>query len=165
MTDRSAEKEIRIRDASVSDVPVIFQFIKDIAEFERLSDDVVATEEVISRTLFGERPAAKVILAEIDDEPVGFAVFFNNFSTFVGRPGMYIEDIFVSEDKRGLGVGEAMMRHLAGLARQEGCGRVEWAVLRWNPARTFYESLGAEPLDDWVLYRLSGEALEGLAED
>ena len=164
MTDRSAGGEIRIRDATASDVPVILRFIRDIAEFERMSDDVIATESVISETLFGEQPAAKVILAEIGDEPAGFAVFFNNFSTFVGRPGMYIEDIFVSEGKRGLGIGEAMMRHLAALARREGCGRMDWAVLRWNPARTFYESLGAEPLDDWVLYRISGDALERLGE-
>jgi GNAT superfamily N-acetyltransferase len=162
MTDRSFGDEIRIREASESDVPVILGFIGEIAEFERLSDEVEATGDIISRALFGEKPEAKVILAEIDGEPAGYAVYFNNFSTFVGRPGIYIEDIYVSEDKRGLGIGEAMMRYLARMARRQGFRRMEWAVLKWNPARTFYEGLGAEPLEDWVLYRLSGEALDRL---
>jgi GNAT superfamily N-acetyltransferase len=165
MTGRSKEKTVRIRDASVSDVPVILAFIKGIAEFEKLSHEVIATEDVIEETLFGERPSAHVILAEIDGEASGFAVYFYNFSTFVGRPGIYIEDIYVSEEKRGLGVGEAMMRHLAGIAKRRNCSRMEWAVLTWNPARTFYEALGAEPLDDWLLYRISGEALERLGGD
>ncbi len=138
------------------------RFIRDIAEFEKLSDKVIANEEVLAESLFGESPAARVILAYADGDPAGFAVYFFNFSTFVGRPGLYLEDIFVSESKRELGVGEAMMRHLARIANAEGCVRMEWAVLDWNPAKSFYERLGAEPLTDWVLYRISGERLEEL---
>lgn len=165
MRDGSGGVSVRIRDACVEDVPVIMRFIRGIAEFEKLSDEVVATEQVITETLFGERPAARVILADVDGEPAGFAVYFFNFSTFVGRPGIYIEDIFVSEEKRGMGVGEAMMQYLARLARAEKCGRMEWAVLDWNPARSFYENLGAEPMSDWVLYRISGAELEKLGEE
>ena len=156
---------VHIREAVREDAPLIVRFIKDIAEFEKLSDEVVADEGIIAESLFGERPAARVILAFVDGEAAGFAVFFFNFSTFVGRPGMYVEDIFVSEDKRGRGVGGEMMRYLARIARAERCGRMEWAVLDWNPARSFYERLGAEPLDDWVLYRISGERLERLGGD
>jgi len=162
MREGSGDVSIRIREARVEDVPVIMRFIRDIAEFEKLSGEVVATEQVITESLFGERPAARVVLADIEGEPAGFAVYFFNFSTFVGRPGIYLEDIFVSEEKRGMGVGEAMMRYLANIARTEKCGRVEWAVLDWNPARSFYEKLGAEPMSDWVLYRISGAELEKL---
>jgi GNAT superfamily N-acetyltransferase len=163
MAKGSGEVSIHVREAGIEDVPVIIRFIRDIAEFEKLSDEVVANEEVIAESLFGEKPAARVILAYVDGEPAGFAVYFFNFSTFVGRPGLYLEDIFVSEEKRGMGVGEEMMRYLARIARAEKCVRMEWAVLDWNPARSFYERLGAESLDDWVLYRISGEGLERLA--
>jgi GNAT superfamily N-acetyltransferase len=162
MREDYGDVSIRIREARVEDVPVIMRFIRDIAEFEKLSGEVVATEEILTESLFGERPAARVILADVDGEPAGFAVYFFNFSTFVGRPGIYLEDIFVSEEKRGMGVGEAMMRYLANLARTEQYGRVEWAVLDWNPAKSFYEKLGAEPMNDWVLYRISGAELEKL---
>jgi GNAT superfamily N-acetyltransferase len=156
---------INIRETTAEDVPLILQFIKDIAEFEKLSGEVVATEEIITETLFGEKPSAKVILAEVGGKPVGYAVYFFNFSTFVGRPGLYIEDIFVSEESRGIGAGEEMMRYLARRAKRENCGRMEWAVLDWNPARAFYEKLGAESTGDWLLYRLSGGALDELAGD
>lgn len=165
MAEDSRDVAVHIREAVREDASLIMRFIRDIAEFEKLSDKVVADDDVIAESLFGERPAARVILAFVDGEAAGFAVFFFNFSTFVGRPGMYVEDIFVSEDKRGRGVGREMMRYLARIARAEQCRRMEWAVLDWNPARSFYEKLGAEPLDDWVLYRISGERLERLGGD
>ena len=163
MAKDSKGVSIQIREAGIEDVPLIMRFIRGIAEFERLSDKVVASEGVIADSLFGKKPAAHVILAYADGAPAGFAVYFFNFSTFVGRSGMYLEDIFVPENKRGMGIGEAMMRHLARLANAEGCTRMEWAVLDWNPARSFYEGLGAEPKKDWVLYRISGERLVDLA--
>ncbi len=165
MAEGSRGGSIRIREATVEDVPRIMRFIRDIAEFERLSDEVVANEEVIAESLFGARPAARVILADVDGEPAGYAVFFFNFSTFTGRPGLYLEDIFVPEEKRKMGVGVEMMRYLARLARAERCERMEWAVLDWNPARSFYEKLGAEPMNDWILYRISGERLRELEEE
>lgn len=165
MPKQPDDKSIEIREAIVEDVPLIIDFIKKIAAFEKLSDEVSADEDVITETLFGEEPSAKVIFAETEGRPVGYAVYFYNFSTFTGRPGLYIEDIFVSEETRGIGAGEAMMRYLAREARMKNCGRMEWAVLDWNPAREFYERLGAEPLGDWLLYRLSGEALDELAGD
>ena len=163
MSGRRAGKAIEIREATPKDVPLIVHFIKEIAEFERLSDEVSATEAVIRETLFGEEPAARVIFVEVDGKPVGYAVYFFNFSTFTGTPGLYIEDIFVYEEYRGIGAGEAMMKYLARRARSEDCERMEWAVLDWNPARKFYERFGAESLDDWLLYRLSGKALDDLA--
>ncbi len=162
MAKDSGGTSIQIREAGIEDVPLIMGFIRGIAEFEKLSDKVIANEDTLTESLFGESPAAHVILAYVDGEPAGFAVYFFNFSTFVGRHGLYLEDIFVSEDKRGMGVGEAMMRHLARVAKAEECVRMEWAVLDWNPARSFYERLGAEQLTDWVLYRISGERLEEL---
>ena len=162
MRESKSRAMVDVRQAGIEDVPLILRFIKDIAEFEKLSDQVVTNERVLEQSLFGDRPAAGVIIAEIDGEPAGFAVYFFNFSTFIGRPGLYIEDIFVSEEKRGMGVGEAMMRYLAGLAVAERCERMEWAVLDWNPARSFYENLGAKAMSDWVLYRLSGEELKRL---
>ena len=165
MVKHYGPEKVGIRETTAEDVPVILQFIKDIATFEKLSGEVVATEEIIAETLFGEKPSAEVILAESGGEPVGYAVFFFNFSTFTGRPGLYIEDIFVSEKCRGIGAGEAMMRYMARRAKRENCGRMEWAVLDWNPARSFYEKLGAESLGDWLLYRVSGAALDELAGD
>jgi len=162
MAEDSRGGSIRIREAGIEDVPRIMSFIRGIAEFERLSDEVVANEEIIAESLFGERRAARVILAEVEGEPAGFAVFFFNFSTFTGRQGLYLEDIFVSEEKRGMGVGGEMMRYLARVARAERCERMEWTVLDWNPARSFYERLGAEPMNDWILYRISGKRLREL---
>lgn len=152
-----------IREATVDDVPVILTLIRELAEFERLPDQVIATEETLRESLFGEDAAARVILAEMDGGPVGFTVYFYNFSTFVGRPGVYIEDIYIRPDHRGTGVGTAMMRHCARIALEKKCGRIEMAVLHWNPARSFYERYGAEAMEDWIVYRISGDAIRRLA--
>ena len=150
-----------IRQATEADVPVILRFIRALAEYEKLSHKVVATEESLRRTLFGNPRFAEVILGYEDGEPVGFALFFHNYSTFLGRPGIYLEDLFVNPDRRGRGYGKALLAHLARLARDRDCGRLEWAVLDWNaPSIQFYKSLGAVPLDDWIIFRLTGEALE-----
>src|SRR5438132_7426034 len=150
-----------IRQATEADVTVILRFIRGLAEYEKLSHKVVATEESLRRTLFGNPRFAEVILGYEDGEPVGFALFFHNYSTFLGRPGIYLEDLFVDPDRRGRGYGKALLAHLARLARDRDCGRVEWAVLDWNaPSIQFYKSLGAVPLDDWIIFRLAGEALE-----
>ncbi|PYQ35815.1 MAG: N-acetyltransferase [Acidobacteria bacterium] len=154
-----------IRQATEADVPVILRFIRGLAEYEKLSHKVVATEESLRRTLFGNPRFAEVILGYEDGEPVGFALFFHNYSTFLGRPGIYLEDLFVDPDRRGRGYGKALLAHLARLARDRDCGRVEWAVLDWNaPSIQFYKSLGAVPLDDWIIFRLTGEALERSAQ-
>jgi len=150
-----------IRQATEADVPLILQFIRELAEYERLAERVVTNEELLRRTLFGNPRFAEVILGYEDGEPVGFALFFHNYSTFLGRPGIYLEDLFVDPDRRGRGYGKALLAHLARLARDRDCGRVEWAVLDWNaPSIQFYKSLGAVPLDDWIIFRLTGEALE-----
>lgn len=157
------DTDISIRAAVPDDAPLIFRFIAELADYERLTHAVVATPETIGAALFGERPFAEVVIAEHAGEPVGFALFFHNFSTFVGRPGLYLEDLFVRPDKRGLGIGRELLRHLAGLAVQRGCGRMEWSVLDWNaPAIGFYQGLGAVPMEEWTVFRLDGEALETL---
>jgi GNAT superfamily N-acetyltransferase len=154
----------RLRSATRADVPVIAELIRGLARFEKLEQEVVMTEELLAAGLFGERPYAEVVLAEDDGRPVGFALFFHNFSTFLGRPGIYLEDLFVVPEHRGGGIGRMLLAHLARLAVERGCGRLEWAVLDWNrDAIKFYERLGARPNSDWTVYRLSGEALTGLA--
>ena len=155
---------IHIREALADDVPIILQFIKGLAVFEKLSDKVNATQAGLSETLFGDRAYATVLLAERRGVPVGFLLYFNNYSTFLGKPGIYIEDIFVLPEERGRGVGKAFMKYCARLVQDEGWGRIEWAVLDWNPARKFYERLGGEPLGDWILYRLEGERLGALVD-
>ena len=160
----SSRRRIAIRRASIEDVPLVLQMIKELAEFERISHEVVATEETVRESLFGERPAAEAIIAECDGAPAGFAVYFQNFSTFVGRPGLYIEDLYVRPEYRGTGAGKALFRECAAIAAARRLGRVECAVLEWNPAREFYEHFGARPMDDWVLYRLTGEALNKLGD-
>ena len=153
-----------VRPATRDDVPVIAELIRGLARYEKLEHQVVMTEALLAAGLFGERPFAEVILAEEDGQAVGFALFFHNFSTFLGRPGIYLEDLFVLPEKRGLGVGRTLLAHLAALAVERGCGRLEWAVLDWNrDAIGFYERLGARPNSDWTVYRLTGEALTGLA--
>jgi len=159
-----AAGEIRIVSATAADVPLILRFIRKLAEYEKLSHQVSASEELLKETLFGERPAAEVVLGYFSGEPVGFAVFFHNFSTFVGRPGLYLEDLFVDPAHRGKGIGKALLVHLAKLAVERGCGRFEWAVLDWNtPSIDFYRSLGAKPLDDWTIFRLTGDELSNVA--
>jgi len=153
-----------IRSAAEADVPLILQFIRDLAEYERLSHKVVATEEKLRRSLFGSPRFAEVIVGEEDGAPVGFALFFHNYSTFLAQPGIYLEDLFVKPDARGRGYGKALLARLAQLARERRCGRVEWAVLNWNaPSIDFYKALGAAPMDEWTVFRLTGEALETLA--
>jgi len=153
-----------LRAATRDDVPVIAELIRGLARFEKLDHEVVMTEELLDAGLFGDRPYAEVVLAEDDGRPVGFALFFHNFSTFLGRPGIYLEDLFVIPEHRGGGIGRMLLAHLARLAVERGCGRMEWAVLDWNrDAIQFYERLGARPNSDWTVYRLTGEALTGLA--
>jgi GNAT superfamily N-acetyltransferase len=154
---------IRIVPAEEKDVPLILSFIRGIAEYERLSHEVVADEALLRRSLFGGKPAAEVLIAYHEDEPAGFAIFFHNYSTFLARPGLYLEDIFVWPRFRRSGIGRALLRRVARIAVERGCGRMEWAVLDWNqPAIEFYRSLGAVPLDEWTVFRLTGEALRSL---
>lgn len=156
--------DLKIRPATEEDVPLVLSFIKELAEYERLSDEVVATEGELREHLFGERPAAAVTIGTVDGSTAGFALFFHSFSTFLGRPGIYLEDLYVRPAFRGRGLGRAFLIHLAKLAKERGGGRLEWAVLNWNePALKLYKSIGAVPMDQWTVYRLSGEALDELA--
>ena len=156
--------DFKIRPARLEDVPVILQLIRDLATYERAPDDVTATEEQLVEVLFGERPAAEVLLVFEAELAVGFAVYFYNFSTWLGRPGLYLEDLFVNPEKRGKGYGRALLIELAKIARDRGCGRMEWAVLDWNePAIKFYRSLGAKPMHEWTVFRLTGEEIGKLA--
>jgi GNAT superfamily N-acetyltransferase len=149
-----------IRPAEAADVPLILAFIRGLAAYEKLLPEVTATEEKLRTTLFGPRPAAECVLAFADGVPAGFALFFTNYSTFLAQPGLYLEDLFVAPEFRGQGIGQALLRHLARLANQRGCGRMEWSVLDWNqPAIDFYESLGAERKTDWTICRLTGDRL------
>jgi GNAT superfamily N-acetyltransferase len=155
---------VEIRAATESDVPLILQFIRDLAIYEKLEHRVVATEDSLRHTLFGNPRFAEVIFASVDGAAVGFALFFHNYSTFLGQPGIYLEDLFVKPEMRGRGYGKALLAHLARLAKERGCGRVEWAVLNWNaPSIEFYKSIGAVPMDDWSVFRLIGDALDDLA--
>ncbi len=156
--------QCQIRSATAADVPVILRFIRELAAYEKLSHEVTATEDLLRRHLFGERPVAEVILAVEDGVEVGFALFFHNFSTFVGKPGIYLEDVYVRPEFRGRGCGKAMMVYLARLARQQECGRFEWSVLDWNkPSIDFYHSIGARPMSEWTMQRMTGESLAVLA--
>ena len=159
-------ENFEIRSAQVEDVPVILELIRDLATYERAPDEVIATEELLVDVLFGERPAAEVLLAFEGQSAIGFAVFFHNFSTWLGRPGLYLEDLFVKPEKRGNGYGRALLVELAKIARDRGCGRMEWAVLDWNePAIKFYRALGAKPLDEWTVFRLTRDGIERLAAE
>jgi GNAT superfamily N-acetyltransferase len=155
---------LQLRAAAPSDCATILQFIRERAEYEKLLDQCVATEATLAAHLFGPTPRAEVILAEWDGAPVGFALFFHNFSTFLARPGIYLEDLYVQPDMRAKGIGKALLARLARIAQQRDCGRLEWSVLDWNtPSIEFYRSLGAQPNDEWTTYRLSGESLAQLA--
>lgn len=156
--------EITITPARVDDVPTILRLIAALGEYEKLSHEVVATEADLRRWLFGERPVAEVMIARAGGEAIGYALVLQNFSTFLGRPGMYLEDLFVVPEWRGRGVGRRLLVTLASLAVERGCGRFEWAVLDWNtPAIGFYRGLGADVMDDWRICRLTGDALAALA--
>lgn len=155
-----------LRIATDADVPLIRELIEGLAEYERLRHECVATDDLLRRTLFGATPFAEVVIAEWEGAPAGFALFFHNYSTFLARPGIYLEDLFVRPEHRARGVGKALLQHLASLAVARGCGRLEWSVLDWNvDAIGFYEKLGARPQDEWTVYRVSGEALTRLAAD
>jgi GNAT superfamily N-acetyltransferase len=157
---------VSIRPGERADVPVIAELIRGLARFEKLEHEVKMTEDQLAANLFGERRYAETLIAEDDGAPVGFALFFHNFSTFLAKPGIYLEDLFVVPEHRGSGIGRAMLKELARLAVERGCGRLEWAVLDWNrDAIGFYERLGARPNSDWTVYRLAGEALSALGRE
>jgi GNAT superfamily N-acetyltransferase len=165
MQPTTSSAEFIIRPAIGKDCPTILAFIKQLAEYEKLAHEVVATEEKLQETLFGEHPSAEVIIAEYQNTPVGFALFFTNYSTFLAKPGIYLEDLYIQADMRGRGFGKKLLAHLAGIAVGRDCGRLDWWVLDWNqPAKDFYLSLNAEPMDGWTVNRLSGKALAALAE-
>lgn len=160
----AASPSFEIRPACVEDVPQILALIRELADFEKMSDDVVATEESLRQSLFGKRPYAEVVMAESAGEVKGFALFFHNFSTFIGRPGIYLEDLYVRTEARGQGLGRILLAHLAKLAVERHCARLEWCVLDWNEgAIRFYRRLGAQSMDEWTTFRLTGEALQQLA--
>jgi GNAT superfamily N-acetyltransferase len=153
-----------IRPANSADVPLILQLVRDLAAFERESDKVIATEPMLFEALFGPHPAAEAVVAELDGTPVGMALFFHNFSTWTGWRGLYLEDLYVTPEARGAGVGKALLQHLAALAVERGCTRFEWSVLDWNEkAIRFYKAMGAEPMEEWTVYRVTGDALTSLA--
>ncbi len=155
---------LEIQPASAADVPQILRFIRELAHYERLEHEVIATEADLHAALFGERPFAEVLLARLDGAPAGFTLFFHNFSTFTGRPGIYLEDLYVTPQARGRGIGRQLLQHLARVAIKRRCARVDWAVLDWNAgAIAFYRRLGAQPLEDWRVFRLAGASLEQLA--
>ena len=169
--------EVRIAPAEVRDVPVILSMINELAEYERLAHEVVATEDSVRESLFGAKLHAEAVIARAvsgrsgvaekadGNEAVGFAVWFYSYSTFLSKPGLYLEDLFVRPAWRGRGIGRALLRHLARIAIERGCGRMEWSVLDWNdPAIGFYRSIGAQPMDQWTVYRLTGDALDRLAK-
>ncbi|MDP2243893.1 GNAT family N-acetyltransferase [Pseudomonas sp.] len=156
---------LHIRSAQRGDVALILGFIRELAEYEKLSDQVVADPAQMTEHLFGARPFAEVLIGEVDGEAAGFALFFHNYSTFLGKPGIHLEDLYVRPSARGTGLGTALLSTLATLAVERGCGRLEWSVLDWNePAIGFYQRLGAAPLDGWTMYRLTGPALHELSQ-
>jgi GNAT superfamily N-acetyltransferase len=155
---------LTITPATPADIPLILAFITELAIYEKLEDQAVATADALQKALFGARPGAEAVIARFDGEPAGFALYFQNFSTFLGKPGLYLEDLFVRPAFRGRAIGKSLLAHLARLAVERDCGRFEWAVLDWNrPARDFYESLGAEANPAWINYRLTGDALVRMA--
>ena len=164
MRSSTAIAGFHIRTATKADVPIIFSFIKKLADYERLSHEVVATEEILRKTLFGRERTAEVAIGYFNKDPVGFVLFFHNYSTFLGRPGLYIEDLFVDESFRRRGFGRALLLYVARLAKERDCGRLEWSVLDWNePAVAFYKKLGAVPMNEWTIFRVTGGSLHNLS--
>lgn len=162
---QTKKDKFTIRFAEEKDLKLILDFIKELADYEKLLHEVVATEEILRESLF-VRKAAEVIIGEYDGEPVGFALFFHNFSTFLGRPGIYLEDLYVKPEMRGKGFGITLLAFLAKLAKERNCGRFEWWCLDWNePSIKFYKSIGAVPMDEWTVYRVTGQALDDLAKE
>ena len=157
--------DLTIRPATVADVPLLLALIRELATYERAPELAVGTEELLERHLFGERPAAEAVIAEARGEAVGFALFFTTFSTWLAKPGIWLEDLYVRPEQRRGGVGRALLAHLGAIAVERGCGRMEWSALDWNePALNFYAQLGARPVEGWVVHRLEGEALSRLGE-
>lgn len=157
-------ENFKLRTTEEKDVPLILSFIKELAEYEKMSNDVIATEEVLRESLF-KRKVAEVIIGEFNNQPVAFAVFFHNFSTFVGKPGIYLEDLYVKPEMRGKGIGKLILSYIAKLCVERNCGRLEWACLDWNePSIKFYKKMGAVPMDEWTVYRVSDNALTELAD-
>ena len=156
--------EIQIKPATPHDVPLILAFIRELATYEKLAHEVVATDRDMHAALFGERPVIEAVIAHLDDEPVGYALCFPTFSTFLGKPGLYLEDLYVRPAARGFGVGRRLLEHLARVTVERGWGRLEWSVLDWNePSIAFYKKMGATPMDEWTIFRLTGESLLQLA--
>lgn len=159
-----SQEAVTLRPATRADVPIVARLIRALAEYERLAHECLADEAALEAHLFGPRPYAEVLIAEVGGDPAGFALFFHNYSTFLTKPGIYLEDLFVVPERRGLGLGRRLLEALAALAVERGCGRLEWSVLKWNaPAIGFYERLGAVPMAEWQVYRLTGEPLAALA--
>jgi Acetyltransferases len=164
MENYPEKNEISIRETGEQDIPLIMDFVRSLAEFEGLSDHVLSTEESLREALFGKRPYAEAIIAELSGKPAGFIIFFHNFSSFAGKPGLYIEDIFVHPQFRGMGVGKSLMVRCGQIAEERNCGRMEWSMLDWNPAKQFYEHFGGEAQKEWVIYRLDEKGIKDLAK-
>jgi GNAT superfamily N-acetyltransferase len=161
---KTSNHDLTIHFAKENEVGTILSFIKQLAEYEKLSHEVTATEEKLRNTLFGERKVAEVLIAEYKNEPAGFALFFHNYSTFLAKPGIYLEDLFVKKELRGKGIGKALLSYLGVIALERDCGRIEWSVLDWNePSIKFYLNLGAKPLNDWTVYRITDDGIKKLA--
>jgi GNAT superfamily N-acetyltransferase len=166
MTITTSIENFTIRNATKIDIPIILSFIRELAEYEKLSNEVVATEESLTKSLFGGHPYAEVLIGDYENTPVAFALFFHNFSTFIGKPGLYLEDLYVKPQMRSKGFGKTMISYLAHLAKERNCGRMEWWVLDWNKvAIKFYDSIGAKPMDEWTTQRVQGQALTHLANE
>ncbi|WP_342305420.1 GNAT family N-acetyltransferase [Methanolobus sp. ZRKC5] len=163
MENDSMENKLIIRQTNERDIPLIMDFVRSLAEFEGLGEHVLSTEESLHTALFGKRPYAEAIIAELNDKPAGFIIFFHNFSSFVGKPGLYIEDIFVYPKFRSMGVGKALVLRCGQIAEKRNCGRIEWSMLDWNPAKEFYEHFGAKVQKEWIIYRLDEQGIKDLA--
>ena len=158
-------KNFYIRGATKEDIPTIISLIRELAVYEKLEHELVATPELFEKSLFSENPSAEVVIGEIEGKAVGYALFFHNFSTFLGKKGLYLEDLFVKPDYRGLGFGKELLLHLVKIAKDRGCGRMEWSVLDWNqPAIEFYKSLGAVPMEEWTVFRLDSVAINKICK-